>query len=114
MADAAVSNTAGLNTRAGSSPAFGTNTGCVPKASVVRQRVANGGQRITLPSGVTVAHGSLEPLVGVRIPARQPRQNQDRFKLPAHWRSRWALIARFETKIQATLARVWGEEKEEG
>ena len=26
-----------------------------------------------LPSGVTVAHGSLEPLVGVRIPARQPR-----------------------------------------
>ncbi len=25
-----------------------------------------------LPSGVTVAHGSLEPLVGVRIPARQP------------------------------------------
>ena len=50
LVDATVSNTVALNGRAGSSPAFGTNNIGRPL-------------RGTLPSGVTVAPGPLEPLV---------------------------------------------------
>ena len=51
LADAAVSKTVGVK----------------PVPVRVRPSVPT-----TLPSGVTVAHGPLKPLVGVRIPARQP------------------------------------------
>ncbi len=58
----------GGNSRAGSSPAFGT--------SRQHRGLGRGGWLLasfSVPSSVKVAHGTLDPIVQVRILARQPR-----------------------------------------